>query len=130
MHPRPVADPRLIAIHLGMVWVAVGQAIFGAPENTIQYRAFGVTATLIWGVLLTLICGLYMVSWWVKSQYESWGFELAACGGMAGSLSIYAFYLFDTLGTQAALLGYNFPFTVGLAIGNAIRGLTLARRLW
>lgn len=130
VHPRPVSDPRLLWIHLGMVWVAAGQALFGAPDNTIQYKAFGTAATLIWGLVLCTICGLYFVSWRVKSQYESWGFEMAACLGMAGALGIYAYYLFDTLGTTGALLGYNFPFTVCLAIGNAIRGGTLVRRLW
>lgn len=127
-HPRPASDPRLVWLHLALIWTATLQSLLGPPENTVTGRAFGWAATIVFGVALVAFCGLYLFSAYCKSQYESFGFEMSACVGFAGVLSIYAVMM--TLNTPNFALTYNWSFTVGLAIGNAIRGVVLIKRLW
>lgn len=127
-HPRPASDIRLVMMHLALLWTAVGQAIFGPPENSVQGRAFGWAATIVFGVLLALCCGLYLAAAYCKSQYESFGFEIAASVGFAGSLAIYGWFL--VVSTPNWALTYNASFTLALALGNAIRGYVLIRRMW
>lgn len=127
-HPRPASDPRLVGIHLALIWTASGSAILGPPENTVQGRAFGWAATIVFGIAMVLFCGMYLFAAYCKSQYESFGYEMAACIGFAGSLSIYAYLLM--ISTPNWALTYNWPVTIGLALGNAIRAWVLIRRFW
>jgi hypothetical protein len=127
-HPRPARDWRLVGIHLALIWTAVGQAALGPPENSVQWRGFGWPATIVFGVVLTFCCVLYLMAAFCKSQYESFGYEAGATVGFAGTLGIYGFMLVATTPNWA--LTYNWSFTVGLAVGNAIRGWILVRRLW
>lgn len=127
-HPRPASDPRLVWLHLAMVYTAVAQAVLGPPENTVTGRAFGWAATIVFGILLVICTGVYLFAAYCKSQYESFGFEMAACVGFAGSLSIYAYML--SISTPNWALTYNWSFCVALSMGNAIRAYVLIRRLW
>lgn len=110
------------------MYTALAQSIAGPPENTITGQSFGWAATVAFGALLTICVGLYLTAAYCKSQYESFGYETAACVGFAGSLSIYAVML--TLGTPNWSLTYNWSFCVGLAFGNAIRAFVIIKRFW
>lgn len=128
-HPRPARDPRLVWIHMSLIWVAGGQAIFGAPADSVQGRSgFTPAALVVFGGGLIACCLCYLYAAYCKSQYTSFGFEAAACAGFAGFLIIYCWYLIHS--TPQWWLIYNAPFTIGLAIGNLIRARTLIWRLW
>lgn len=127
-HPRPVSDFRLVAIHASLIWVAVGQAIFGPPAITVQARAFGTAATIVFGIGLTICSLLVLRAAYCRSQYDSFGYEMAGTAGFAGILSIYGVVL--ALSTPEWALTYNAPFTIALAVGNALRAWVLIRRLW
>lgn len=127
-HPRPASDPRLVCMHFALIWTALGQAILGPPENSVQGRAFGWPATIAFGVVLTVSCVLYLTAAYCKSQYESFGYEMAATVGFAGILTIYGFMLI--ISTENWALTYTASFTLALAVGNAIRAWVLIRRLW
>lgn len=128
-HPRPARDPRLVWLHMSMIWVAGGQAIFGAPGQSVQGKSnFTQPALIVFGVALILCCLCYLYAAYCKSQYTSFGFEMAACIGFAGFLSIYGWYLIHS--TPEWWLVYNAPFTIAIAVGNLVRGVILIRRLW
>lgn len=127
-HPRPSRDPRLVWMHVALMFTALGQAILGPPPGTVTGRAFGWAATICFGILLTICVCLYLTAAYCKSQYESFGFEMAACIGFSGSLTIYAVVL--ALSTPNWALTYNWSFCAGLAVGNAIRAYVLIKRLW
>lgn len=119
-HQRPARDIRLVLIHISMMWVACGQAIFGPPDNSAQSRAgFDTLSLILFGVLLSAACVLYLIAAFCKSQYDSFGYEAAACFGFAGFLSAYAATLI--VNTPYWWLTYNAPFTLALAVGNAVR---------
>lgn len=127
-HPRPSRDARLVWMHLALIWTAGGQAILGPPANSVQGRTFGWAATIVFGAALIFFCALYLFAAYCKSQYESFGYEMAATVGFAGALIIYGVML--AASTPSWALTYNWSFTVGLAIGNSIRAYVLIKRLW
>jgi hypothetical protein len=127
-HPRPAGDPRLVYVHISLIYVALGNAILGPPANTVQGRGFGWAATIAFAVPLVLCSVLVIYAAYCKSQYESFGYEMAGCAGFAGTLAIYAVVLIMTTPNWA--LTYNAPFTIALAAGNAARAWVLIRRLW
>jgi hypothetical protein len=127
-HPRPTRDWRLIGVHMALIWTAAGQAVFGPPFGSVQYKGFGWPATIAFGVVLILCCGLYLTAAFCKSQYASFGYELSACVGFTGSMIIYCYVLILTIPQWA--LTYNWSFCAGLAVGNAARAWILIRRLW
>jgi hypothetical protein len=127
-HPRPAGDPRLVYVHISLIYVALGNAILGPPANTVQGRGFGWAATIAFAVPLVLCSMLVIYAAYCKSQYESFGYEMAGCAGFAGTLAIYGVVLILTTPNWA--LTYNAPFTIALAAGNAARAWVLIRRLW
>jgi len=127
-HPRPAQDPRLAYVHLSLIYVALSNAILGPPSNTVQGRGFGWAATIAFAVPLVLCSVLVLYAAYCRSQYESFGYEMAGCAGFTGTLAIYAVVLILTTPNWA--LTYNAPFTIALAAGNAARAWVLIRRLW
>lgn len=127
-HPRPSRDPRLVCLHIAFVWTSTVQIIFGPPPITVQGAAFGYAATVAFSALLILCCGLNLYAAFCKSQYESFGVEMAGTFGFTGVFVIYTAGVVvgvaDWWGTNVAALA------AALTIGNGWRCGVLARRLW
>jgi nicotinamide riboside transporter PnuC len=58
--PAADADWRLIGLHMALIWTAAGQASSGRRSTSVQYKGFGWPATIVFGVVLILCCGLYL----------------------------------------------------------------------
>jgi hypothetical protein len=127
-HPRPAADPRLVGLHLAFIWTSTIQMIFGPPPSTVQGLSFSYAATVAFSILLIVCSILVLYAAFCRSQYNSFGFEMAGCVGFTGVFIIYTAAAFisltDWYATNIAAL------VVCLFFGNAWRAQKLIRRLW
>jgi hypothetical protein len=127
-HPRPLRDERLQALHIAFIWTSVIQIIFGPPPTTMQATTFGYVATVFFSVLMIICCALNLYAAHCKSQYNSFGFEMAGTAGFAGVFLIYSvgliFGVTNWWGTNTMALA------VALCVGNLMRCIKLVRRLW
>lgn len=127
-HPRPLRDPRLLWLHGCFIWTSMIQIIFGPPPITMQSTTFGYAATLAFSLLMILCCVMNIYAAFCKSQYNSFGVEMAGTAGFTGVFAIYSVGLIvgltDWWGTNTAALA------IALFIGNAWRCQKLIRRLW
>lgn len=127
-HPRPVRDPRIMSLHVAFVWTSIIQIIQGPPPSTVQSISFGYVATVVYSSLLILCSLMLLYAGYCRSQYNSFGWEMAATTGFSGVFLIYAagaiWGVSDWYATQVA------PLAIMLFLGNAWRAQTLIRRLW
>lgn len=127
-HPRPLLDERLQAIHIAFIWTSTIQIIFGPPPQTVQGTSFGYIATIFFSALMILCSSLTLYAAHCKSQYNSFGFEMAGTAGFAGVFVIYSvgliFGINDWWGTNTMALA------AALFVGNFLRCVKLIRRLW
>ena len=127
-HPRPAADERLVCLHLAFVWTSTIQIINGPPPSSVQNVSFGYAATVAFSALLILCSLLVIYAGLCKSQYDSFGLEMAGCVGFTGVFAIYAagaiFGLSEWYATNVGALA------IMLFIGNGLRAWKLIRRLW
>lgn len=127
-HPRPARDPRLVCLHLAFIWTSTIQIIKGPPPTSVQNISFGYPATVVFSVLLIICCLMVLYAAYCKSQYVSFGVEMAGCLGFTGVFAIYA---------AGAIVGINEWYATNVAalaimlfLGNTWRGVKLARRIW
>jgi cation transport ATPase len=127
-HPRPAADERIVCLNLCFIWVAVVQAVYGPPPNSVQGATFDHVTTIAFSVLMIVCSCLVLYAAWCKSQYVSFGIEMAGTVGFSGVFAIYTFAavvgITDWFATQTA------AFATGLFLGNLLRAQKLIRRLW
>lgn len=126
-HPRPAADPRIVGLHIALIWTSIIQIIIGPPPTSVQNVSFGYTVTVFFSVLMALCSGMALYAAYCKSQYVSFGVEMAATIGFAGVFVLYvigAFALPNWYATNVA------PLAICLFVGNLIRAVKLIRRLW
>lgn len=127
-HPRPTRDPRLVCMNIGLAW-ASGMQIFAGPAPTsvqgqsVTYQAAAVLACLI---VVSSILVLYSAR--TKSQWSSWGWELAGCIGFTGSFGLLS--LMMVLSIEDWYSTTTAGWAIFLTMGNAIRAVILARRMW
>lgn len=127
-HPRPAADPRIVGLNVAFIWTSVVQIIFGPPETSVQNTSFGYEATVAFSVLMILCSLMTIYAAYCKSQYISFGVEMASAIGFTGVFAIYAAGAVGGLhGWWATNVG---PLAFCLFVGNLIRGVKLIRRLW
>jgi hypothetical protein len=127
-HPRPLRDERLQALHIAFIWTSIVQIIFGPPPQTMQATTFGYLATVFFSALMIICSCLVLYAAHCKSQYNSFGFEMAGTAGFAGVFLIYSvgliFGVTNWWGTNTMALA------VALFVGNLMRCIKLVRRLW
>lgn len=126
-HPRPARDERIVGLNIALIWTSVIQIIVGPPPTSVQSVSFGYGVTVLFSVLMIICGGLVLYAAYCKSQYISFGMEMAGTVGFAGVFAIYtagAFGLTHWYATNVA------PLAVCLFAGNLLRGVKLIRRLW
>lgn len=127
-HPRPARDPRLVCFHLGMIWAAFVQVVAGPPPATVQAQAFSYEATAAFSALMVVCSILVIVAAYCKSQYASFGIELAGCTGFTFVFGLYTLALVSSIADWYASTGAG--WALAFFAGNALRAGTLAWRLW
>lgn len=127
-HPRPPRDPRLVCMHVGLVWVSFVQIISGPPPASVQAQAFDYLATVAFAALMIASSLLVLYAAFCKSQYWSWGVELAGCVGFGFVFALYSVALALTI--TDAYSSNGFAWALALCVGNSWRAVQLFRRLW
>lgn len=127
-HPRPCRDERLVALHIAFIWTSAVQVVFGPPPVTVQATSFGYSATVAFSGLMIVCSILNLYAAYCRSQYNSFGLEMAGTAGFAGVFAIYSAAVIadvaDWWGTNTAALA------AAIAVGNGLRCIKLIRRLW
>lgn len=127
-HPRPSADPRLVGMQVALSWVAFVQCLGNPAPSSVQAQAFSQVATLAFSALLIVSSALVVYAGFCKSQYWSFGMELAGCIGQSFTFGIYSLALVSTIQDWHSSTGAAWAF--GFFGGNIIRAGILAWRLW
>lgn len=128
-HPRPPRDPRLLALNVCLPWVSFNQIVAGPAPSTVQSQAaFSYTATVLFAALMIVSSALVFYSAFVRSQWWSWGLELAGCAGFTFVFFMYSATLVQTIDEYNSSNGFG--WAMALLIGNAWRAAQLAPRLW
>lgn len=126
-HPRPARDERIVGLNIALIWTSIVQIIIGPPPSTVQNVSFGYVATVCFSALM-IICGLLVLyAAYCKSQYVSFGFEMAGTLGFAG---VFAIYSAGTFGLNHWYATNVAPLAICLFVGNLLRSVKLIRRLW
>lgn len=127
-HPRPPRDRRILCLNVGLVWVSVVQILAGPAPSSVQAQAFNYPATAAFAVLMITSSALVLAAAYVKSQYWSWGIELAGCVGFTFVFALYAVALALTI--TDAYSSNSLAFALALCLGNGWRAAQLFPRLW
>lgn len=127
-HPRPPADPRLVLLSLGLAYVSFVQVfVYRAPE-TVAAQAYTSPVALAVAGLVVFSAALQLRAAFCRSQYSSWGWEIAACVGFAGQSAIQFWAL--TAVNDAWWAATTIAWTAFWGLGNLWRAWILLRRLW
>jgi hypothetical protein len=127
-HPRPPRDRRIICLNVGLAWVSVVQIAAGPAPSSVQAQAFNYTATVAFAILMSVSALLCLYSAFCKSQYWSWGIELAGCVGFTFVFALYSVALALTF--TDAYSSNSLAFALALCLGNGWRAAQLFPRLW
>jgi hypothetical protein len=109
-------------------WVSLIQILTGPSPSSVQAQAFNYTATVAFAVLMIVSSLLVLYATYCKSQYWSWGIEMAGCLGFTFVFGLYTAALSVTLTDAYASNGL--AWAIALFVGNGWRGALLLRRLW
>lgn len=117
-----------MCLHAGLMWVSVIQIIAGPAPTTVQAQAFNYLATAAFATLMISSSALVLYAAYCKSQYWSWGVELAGCIGFAFVFALYSWALAHVI--TDVYSSNSFAWALALFIGNGWRAVQLFRRLW
>lgn len=128
-HPRPASDPRVLMLHLSLVWTSVVQVWRGPAPTSVQSKAdFDTAALWSFAVLAVVSSALVINAAFCRSQYWSFVTEAAGCIGFA---VMFALYLWAQSSTNPQWWATNAGgWAAGLLVGNLIRAAVLAGRFW
>jgi hypothetical protein len=127
-HPRPAKDPRLVCTNIALPWVSFVQIIAGPAPSSVQGQAFSFTAVVAFSVLMIVSSALVLYAAYCKSQYWSWGVELAGCIGFAFVFALYSLALVGTITDWYSTT--SAAWAIALLAGNGWRAGQLAPRIW
>lgn len=127
-HPRPSADPRLVLLSIGFAYTSLVQTFIYRPPETVAARAYTMpTAALVAG-LVVLSSAMLLRAAFCRSQYSSWGWEIAACAGFVGQSAIQFLALVSV--NPAWWASTTIGWSLFWGAGCLWRAWILIRRLW
>lgn len=126
-HPRPPADPRLVCLAIGFIYLSFVQTFFVKPDSSVSAQAYTTIAAIAVAGLVIAGSALLLRAAFCRSQFSSWGWEIGSCMCFAGQ-SIIQF---------VALVGVNsewygtatFVWTIFWGAGNVWRAWILTKRV-
>jgi hypothetical protein len=89
LHRRHKLQRDIVDLHIALIWTSIVQIVIGPPPTSVQNVSFGYTATVFFSVLMATCSAMAIYAAYCKSQYVSFGVEMAAAIGFAGVFLLY-----------------------------------------